>query len=145
MVEHAGTVRAVHDGIAEIAVETGGCSSCGHAAGCGVGKMAAGRPATVVSVPAGDLVHGTQVSLRINEHSLVFAALLGYLFPAVTMLIGAGIGANLGSDATTALGGIGGLAFGLLLTRLLPGWTPRPQVITLPDPIISTREIKHVQ
>ena len=46
-------VQHLADGKAVIALETAGCSSCGQENRCGIGQMAAGRPATLLTLPVG--------------------------------------------------------------------------------------------
>jgi sigma-E factor negative regulatory protein RseC len=106
MIEHRGIIQRVEGGKAIIAMETAGCSSCGQGSSCGIGKMASGRPATLLTLPvSGDLKAGDFVLIGLPESKLTFSALLGYLFPAFAMIFGAWLGAALdGSDGATALG-----------------------------------------
>ena len=65
MIEHRGIVQRVEAGQAWVAMETSGCSSCGQGSSCGIGKMAAGRPATMLCVPVpGDIKAGDLVLTR---------------------------------------------------------------------------------
>lgn len=134
-IEHKGVVQRIEDGVALVAIETGGCSSCGHGSSCGVGKMAAGRPATLLRIPVSDEVRsGDFVAIGIPAGKLTISGLLGYLFPGFAMLIGAWFGAALdGSDGATALGAIAGFMGALIIARLaisaLPGIMPAPQLI----------------
>ena len=136
-IEHKGVVQRVEDGIALVAIETGGCSSCGHGSSCGVGKMAAGLPATLLRIPVSDDVRsGDFVAVGIPAAKLTISGLLGYLFPGFAMLIGAWFGAALdGSDGATALGAIVGFLGALIIARLaisaLPGIMPAPQLIQI--------------
>jgi sigma-E factor negative regulatory protein RseC len=134
MVRHRGIVRAVEDGTALIAMETAGCSACGHGAGCGIGKLAAGRPATLLRLPADGVQPGDVVTVGVPESRLTLSALLGYLFPAFAMLLGAWLGATLdGRDGATALGAAGGFLAALAVARaslrFLPGLLPSPQLL----------------
>lgn len=137
MIEHRGVIQRVEDGNALVAMETVGCSSCGQGSSCGVGKMAAGRPATLLTIPvSGDLKAGDFVMIGLPESKLTLSALLGYLFPAFAMLIGAWLGSSLeGSDGATALGAIvgflGALAIARLVIGLVPGLMPSPQLIPM--------------
>lgn len=133
-----GTVLAIADGKATVSIDTGGCKGCGQGKDCSIGKVAAGRPATQLTLdaPAGLRV-GERISLSLPEGRLPLMALLGYLFPALAMLIGAGIGnAHDGSDAATALGAIIGflsaLALVSLVVRQLPGLMPAPKIVAAP-------------
>jgi sigma-E factor negative regulatory protein RseC len=135
MIEHRGIVQRVEAGQAIVAMETAGCSSCGQGSSCGIGKMAAGRPATLLTLPASpDLKAGDLVSIALPESRLTLSALLGYLFPAFAMMFGAWIGTVLdGSDGATALGAIAGFLGALTIARiaigLVPGLMPAPQLI----------------
>ncbi len=135
LIEHRGIVQRVEGGRAVVAMETAGCASCGQSSGCGVGKMAGSRPAVLLTVPVSGLVKaGDVVSIGLPASRLTFSALLGYLFPALAMLIGAWLGAALeGSDGATALGAMAGFLGALVVARLvigiLPGLMPAPQLI----------------
>lgn len=131
-VSHEGVVESVTRGVARIRVATGGCSSCGHATGCGIGRLAAGRQATVIqaTAPAG-LREGQRVSLDIDTGSVTVGAVLGYLAPALAILVGAAAGQaatgmDAGAAAGAALGCCGGLAFIRVLRLALPLPTLRP-------------------
>lgn len=140
MIEHSGIVQRVEDGKAIVAMETAGCSSCGQGSSCGIGKMASGRPATLLTLPvSGDLKAGDLVLIALPENKLTLSALLGYLFPAFAMIFGAWLGAALdGSDGATALGAIAGFLAALSIARvvigLVPGLMPAPQLIPLSKP-----------
>ncbi len=134
LIQHTGHVHAIVGDQARIAVATAACSSCGHAGGCGIGKLAKNRRASLVSVPAAGLRVGQQVTLALDEAQLTHAALLGYLLPAVLLLIGAMAGelvgqkvgaADTAADTVAAIGAVTGLLAGLLLTRLRAPLTPR--------------------
>jgi sigma-E factor negative regulatory protein RseC len=137
MIEHRGIVQRVDGGKAIVAMETAGCSSCGQGSSCGIGKMASGRPATLLTLPvSGDIRAGDVVSIALPESKLSLSALLGYLFPAFAMLFGAWLGAALdGSDGATALGAIAGFLGALAIARvaigLVPGLMPAPQLIPI--------------
>lgn len=141
MIEHRGIVQRIDGDRVLVVMETAGCASCGQGSSCGVGKMAAGRPATVLTLP---LVVGMQVgdavAIGLPENRLTLSALLGYLFPAFAMLFGAWLGATFeGSDGATAVGAIGGFLSALIVARivigLVPGLLPVPQLIPQPIPI----------
>jgi len=135
-----GVVQWVAGGRASVAVATGGCSSCGKQSACGVGKLAAGRPTTLIEIDTADhpgLRPGQQVSLELAADKVALGALLGYLLPALTLVLGAviGQGAN-GSDVAAALGAGAGLALGILATRLLKPLLPTPRVTTAATPTL---------
>jgi len=135
MIEHRGIVQRVEAGKAIVAMETAGCSSCGQGSSCGIGKMASGRPATLLTLPvSGDIKAGDMVMIALPASRLTFSALLGYLFPAFAMIFGAWLGSLLdGSDGATALGAIAGFLGALAVARiaigLVPGLMPAPQLI----------------
>ena len=138
MIEHRAIVQRVEGGKAIVAMETAGCASCGQGSSCGVGKMAAGRPATLLTLPvSGEVQVGDVVSIALPESRLTLSALLGYLFPAFALLLGAALGNALeqGSDAATAIGAIVGFVAALALARLAialaPGLMPAPQLIPI--------------
>ncbi len=143
MIEHRGIVQRVEAGKAIVAMETGGCSSCGHGSNCGIGQMAEGRAATLLTLPvSGDIKAGDLVSIGLPEGKLTLSAVFGYLFPAFAMLFGAWLGASLdGSDGATALGAIAGFLGALIIARtvigLLPGLMPTPRLMsaTTPSPL----------
>ena len=137
MIEHRGVVQRVEGNKAIVVMETGGCSSCGQGSRCGIGKMASGRPATLLTIPvSGEIKAGDFVLIGLPESKLTLSALLGYLFPAFAMLLGAWAGATLeGGDGGTALGAIAGFLAALAIARvvicLIPGLMPAPQLIPL--------------
>ena len=132
-IAHTGQVRRVEAGQATIAVATSGCSSCGHAGGCGIGKLAGGRRETLITLPGmPGLGVGEHVTLELTESQITRAALLGYLMPALLLLTGAWLGNHSASagitpdaDASAALGAMLGLAAGLLLSRFSRPLMPR--------------------
>lgn len=136
LIEHRGIVQRVDDGRAIVAMETGGCGSCAQGSSCGIGQLAGGRPATLLTLPVGgDIRAGDTVLIGLPENRLTLSALLGYLFPAFAMLFGAGLGALLeGSDGATALGAIVGFLAALAIARavigLVPGLLPVPRLIS---------------
>lgn len=114
MMTAQGRVVAVVDGRAQVRIEpASGCSSCGSRGGC------AGGSARVIWVDAAaGVAAGDTVSFSLRDSTFRAAALLGYLLPAVTTVIGAGLAAG-GGDGMSALGAAVGLSAGLLLVRFL--------------------------
>ena len=145
MVEHRGVIRRIEAGQAIVVMETAGCASCHQGSACGVGKMAAGRPATQLSIPVAEplacqLKPGDYVVLGLPESRLSLSALLGYLFPAFAMLFGAGLATEISPhDGATALGAIVGFLSALLIARgvlhFLPHWMPAPQLLDFSTPV----------
>ena len=139
---HRGVVQAIDGDHALVAVDTGGCSSCGHGSSCGVGQLAAGRAATVLRVPAQvGLRAGDTVTVSVPVRALALSAVLGYVLPALFLLLGAGVGSAVGSDLTAVLGAFGGffgaMAVGRLLIVLIPGLRATPQLDSTVSPIFS--------
>ena len=137
IIEHRGIVQRVEGGKAIVAMETAGCGSCGQGASCGIGKLASGRPATLLTLAASaEVKAGDRVSIVLPESRVTLSALFGYLFPAFAMIFGAWLGVTLeGSDGAAALGAIIGFLGALTTLRmaigLLPGLLPAPQLIPL--------------
>ncbi|WP_265943094.1 SoxR reducing system RseC family protein [Dechloromonas sp. A34] len=150
MIEHRGIVQRVEGGQAIVAMETAGCSSCGQGGSCGIGKMANGRPATLLTLPvSGDIMAGDTVMIALPANRLSLSAVLGYLFPAFAMIFGAWLGSLLdGSDGATALGAIAGFLSALAIVRvaigLIPGLMPAPQLIPVSNQShVSQQEFHH--
>jgi sigma-E factor negative regulatory protein RseC len=151
IIEHRGIVQRIEGGKAIVAMETVGCSSCKQGSSCGIGKLASGRAATLLTLPAStDIKAGDLVSIALPENRLTLSALFGYLFPAIAMLFGAWFGASMegGSDVSTALGAVAGFLGSLATVRiivgLLPNLMPAPQLISLSDPsLLSQQEFHH--
>lgn len=114
MLHASASVVSVHDdGIADVRIdEPAACSSCGAQAAC------RGGPARLVrvAVPAG-MRTGDRVWLQLPETDLNRGALLAYLLPALTTLLGSVLLAA-GGDALATLGAALGLACGLLCLRI---------------------------
>ncbi|MEY2632262.1 MAG: hypothetical protein RIR00_916 [Pseudomonadota bacterium] len=151
MIEHEGVVQQVAGDRVVVALATAGCASCGQGGSCGVGRMAAGRPATLLTLKdaGGGWQPGQNVKVAIAESRLRGLALLGYLFPVLALLLGAGLGVLWqGSDAAAALGALAGFLLALCLARfalpLLPGWLPQPVLLPLPTTYsLSQQEFSH--
>lgn len=146
VVEHHGVVYRIASGKAVIAMETGGCASCGHGGQCGIGKLAAGRPATLLTLPAdASLKAGDTVTIALPVQRLNLAALLGYLFPALAIIFGAWLGLTFaGGDVATALGAVGGFIAALIIARvvtaLAPGLMLVPRLIPVSRNSTSTQQ-----
>jgi sigma-E factor negative regulatory protein RseC len=114
MMTAQGHVIAIADGRAKVRIEpASGCSSCGSKASCAGGK------AHVIWVDAApNVAAGDTVSFSLRDSTFRAAALVGYLLPAATTVIGAGLAAG-GGDGMSALGAVVGLGAGLLLVRVL--------------------------
>lgn len=144
-----GTVLALAAGQASVRIDTSGCQGCGHGAGCGIGRLAAHRapPTLVLAAPPGLRV-GDRVELCLPAAGLTRLALLGYLLPALAMLLGAASAHALTASEAASAGaaGLGGLAALILVRRLLrhaPGLAPAPQLKrVLPAPPASLTDME---
>lgn len=117
-----GVVRAIDHGRALVAVAVrSGCASCGQS--CGIGRLAGGGKTALLhlSAPPG-LKAGDRVTLDTDAATMSRAALIGYLLPAFTLIVGAGLGETFaGGDLGAAFGALSGLAGGLALARRWAG------------------------
>lgn len=148
VISHPGVVTRIDGDTALVTVDTGGCSSCGHSGGCGIGKLAEGRPATVLRLPAAGMTAGDRVDVGLSSTELARSALIGYLLPAFAMLCGAGLGMLLaGSDGAAALGAALAFVAALLASRWLPRWLPgllpAPRLIPVTQALKPEQEIRH--
>lgn len=117
-IERQGEVVHVADGLARIRLERP--SACGQCAGRG--SCASGNAAEqfVELRVAGAACVGDTVSVSMPAASLVFAALFGYLMPALGLLFGALLGEwGFGGDLAAVLGAALGLLAGLFGARLM--------------------------
>ena len=140
MIEHWGMVRRIDGDRATIVVETTSCPVCGHGDHCGIGRAAAGGQAAELHLPATrGLKEGDFVTVGLPATGLSLAAMLGYLFPAFTTVLGALLGMHSGGgDASIALGAAAGFVGSLVIARIAiaftPGLSPTPQILP-PSPI----------
>ncbi|MEF8701584.1 MAG: SoxR reducing system RseC family protein [Candidatus Accumulibacter sp. UW26] len=112
--EARGRVVEVRDGVAEVRLPVAsGCQSCRAQAVCG-----SGREKSVHVAAASGLAVGDNVSLQVGETSFSLGAVIGYLLPALTLLLGAALFSFAG-DAAAVLGATIGLVSGILLVRFL--------------------------
>ncbi len=101
------------------------CASCGKCSAHGVHQE-------LVTVQ-GEAQVGNWVQVEMPDAQVVKVSLIAYVIPLVFLMIGLVIGQNvLGTDAWAAGLGIGLMAAGLLVVRLIdkrlggrPGWKPR--------------------
>ncbi|MDR3323867.1 MAG: SoxR reducing system RseC family protein [Zoogloeaceae bacterium] len=123
------TVMVVRDGKATVRLDNqtegggSGCGGCAHGSACGIGRLARRRELPVLQlvappgVQAGDSVH-----LLAPESGLSCLALLGYVWPAFALLLGAACGhfwgGAWGSDAAAAVGALLFFLLALGATRL---------------------------
>jgi sigma-E factor negative regulatory protein RseC len=150
MIEHRGIVQRIEGGKVFVAIEVAGCTSGGQSGACGIGQMASGLPVTLLSLPVGTNIKvGDMVMVGLPASRVTLSALLGYLFPAIAMIVGAWFGAvSDGTDGATALGGISGFLASLVLARvaiaLVPSLLPSPQLISATNQShVSQQEYHH--
>ena len=136
MIEHSAVVQFVRNGRATIAVNTDGCSSCGHSSGCGLSKLSKGDPTAMMEVDADGMVAGDQVTLQLPSEHMTYTVLLGSLFPTLALLVGSGVAMEIfQTDGAAALGAIAGFLLALLIARLAVPFVlrlmPAPRLIPL--------------
>ena len=114
-ITRTGHILSIHDGLASIRVDLPeSCKGCGSRAGCGGGK--AGGATVQLEVPS-EARPGQMVTLSIAEGPLVHRAMLTYLLPALTTLLGT-ISLADGGDVAAVVGFAVGLLLGLVLLRM---------------------------
>jgi len=114
-ITRTGQILSIRDGLAAIRVDMPeSCKGCGSRAGCGGGK--AGGATVQLAVPD-SARPGETVTLSIAEGSLIRRAILVYLLPAVTTLLGT-ISLADGGDVAAVGGAAAGLLLGLTMLRM---------------------------
>ncbi len=114
MLEARGRVVEVRDGTAEVRLAVASsCHGCRAQGVCG-----SGREQSVRIAAAGGLAVGDVVSLALGKAQFSLGIAIGYLMPALTLLLGAAL-LSFAGDTPAALGAAVGLAVGILLVRLL--------------------------
>ncbi|GAB2880320.1 hypothetical protein GCM10027046_05470 [Uliginosibacterium flavum] len=119
MIERQAKIIAIHADSIQLAVQPeAACSACGARKAC-QGDSAA----NVFSLPLQPgLSVGEHVALQMESSTITRSALLAYLLPAISLILGAQIGQSLGhTDGSAMIGSALGLATGLLAARLLAG------------------------
>ena len=120
MLTQTGEVVTWQDGVARVRVQRfAGCGRCQLRQGCGVGTLERAFPGSSLelSMPAKVPLHpGERVTIGLRESTMLGAASLVYLLPLLLLLLGALTLAPLG-DAASAVGGLIGLAGGILAVR----------------------------
>jgi positive regulator of sigma E activity len=134
MVEHLGTVISIADGKARIAVDASGCDGCGHGDSCAMSRLSRqGGETAEMEFPIHDagLQSGDQVRLRFPESRMPLNAALGYLVPALAVLLGSGLGNSVDGNPGAMLGALGGFVLSMLFSRFV---LPRfPSMLPIPD------------
>jgi positive regulator of sigma E activity len=117
MMTTTGRVINVAGPLAQVRIEAASaCSNCGTRGSCASGQTRAVWVEAPEGVKSGDVLQ-----ISISESAFNTAALIAYLLPAVTTLIGAALMATAG-DSAAVLGAMSGLGLGLVLVRLLGRW-----------------------
>ncbi|GAB2182155.1 hypothetical protein DLREEDagrD3_23780 [Denitratisoma sp. agr-D3] len=124
MIQTQGRIIAIHDGKADVELaQTTACTSCNSKKSCS-SSQDQGRTQVVSMEAPLHARAGDQVTVLVSTGGFHTGALLAYLLPSVTTLLGAMLLSPAG-DAASALGLFGGLALGLGLVRVvgkcLPG------------------------
>jgi len=113
------------------------CGLCGQTRGCGNsiwGKLFAHQSSAFKAQNRINAKVGDSVIVGINEKALVKSALLLYMLPLATMLIGAILTSHFRqTDASAMLGAVIGLALGLLWVK---GHTMSSSYFRLQQPVI---------
>ncbi|EXJ14813.1 SoxR reducing system RseC family protein [Imhoffiella purpurea] len=126
MIEESATVVAVGEGFAWVETQRrSSCSTCGKAASCGTSILSWLFPPTrnrlKIQDPIG-LRTGERIVIGITDATLNSAALLAYMLPLLALIGASGLATALETgEGVAALAGLGGLALGLWLARLLTG------------------------
>ena len=122
LAEREGIVIGSRAGVTRIRVQpAAACAGCGSRGSCASASASAKPQFVDVRLPA-PAVPGAHVTLSLPESSITLAAVLGYLFPALGLLLGAVIAAVLFTgDLPAVLGAVVGLLAGLLGVRLASG------------------------
>lgn len=119
-VEREGIIIGAHAGVARIRLEPApACSGCASRGTCASAADTRQIVEVRLSEPA---VPGARVTLSLPESSVALASLLGYLLPAVGLLLGAAAASWLaGGDSAAVVGAFVGLFSGLLGVRFAAG------------------------
>jgi positive regulator of sigma E activity len=114
MMSTTGRVINIAGPLVQVRIEAASaCSSCGTKSSCASGQSRAVWVEAPEGVKSGDLL-----KISIPERAFNTAALIAYLLPAATTLVGAGLLAAMG-DLAAVLGAASGLGLGLVMVRLL--------------------------
>ncbi len=130
MLEERGVVTSVDEQFITVKTQrNNSCGGCSANKSCGTGSLAniLGKKHTEIKVTFSNNVKvGDTVIIGLNEKYLVKSAMILYLLPIFTMFIMAGSYKYLSftmdwqqSELFTALFGIAGLLFGLVIVRLI--------------------------
>jgi len=117
LAERDGIVVASHAGITRIRLEqAAACAGCGSRGTC---ASASAKPQFIDVRLSAPTTSGSHVTLSMPESSVALAAVLGYLLPALGLLLGAVVASVLFSgDLPAVLGAVLGLLAALIAVRL---------------------------
>ncbi len=107
-------------------VQKSTCQACSQQSGCGTYTLSKWAPSSrnQIRVPLGqfcaqDLALGDYVQIKINDGVVLKSALIVYILPLATMILGASLlDSWWQSDLAAMLGALAGLVIGFLLVRL---------------------------
>ena len=105
------------------------CQSCGKESGCGMSLLGglAGNGSMRLSLNDDAADPGAEVVLGCSQDGLLKAAFIAYAPPALGLVLGAVAAALSGlGEGVQALSALGGLALGLMLTRVAAAKTRLP-------------------
>jgi sigma-E factor negative regulatory protein RseC len=138
--ERTGRIIAIHSTGMDVQVQTP--SACGH---CGSKQSCHGsEESSLVSLPLSPGAKvGEEVNISIDAGTVNVSAVLAYLLPAITLIIGAWVGESMQKDSIASIvGALLGMVLGLcaipvLLRVLVPGNKLTPNVEACPGAPIS--------
>lgn len=120
MTDAKGTISAVDGDTAVVVMDETGCGRCHEEGGCGghnLGKMLCSSPRSFrVSNPGGAAV-GDRVTIVVAAGAVRRSALLVYVVPLLTLLLGALGGSALAGEIGAIVGAVGGLLGAWLVLR----------------------------
>jgi len=127
----------------EVGGAGGGCGRCHETGGCqsGVlGQLFNSKPRQFRIANRIGAIPGDRVVVIVAEGATLRAALLTYVLPVLSILLGAAAGTALGeaagnNDASTAMGALAGLAIGVLAGLTLR----RARIGNIAEPVIIRR------
>lgn len=127
----------------EVGGAAGGCGRCHETGGCqgGVlGQVFSSKPRLFRIANRIGAIPGDRVVVAVAEGATLRAALLAYVLPVLSILLGAAAGTALGeaagnNDASTAMGALAGLAIGVLAGLTLR----RARIGKIAEPVIIRR------
>ena len=129
MITEMGTIVAIEEGYLRVETIRQACDGCSTQAGCGynmLNKMSRNRhnqlrvllPKELPNDLAGKLAINDPVEIGFTKKSLIFGALMIYMFPLITMLVGAVLASQWwGGDIWSFMGAIFGFSVGIATVK----------------------------